>query len=95
MNPVQALAERAAQAAAEGSFVPGSTQAPPSPCIGVCRMSASGSHCEGCFRTLDDIRDWSVAGPDARRAVWSALLRRAGLAVPAPLSGIAMERTSP
>ncbi len=95
MNPVQALAERAAQAAAEGSFASGSTQAPPSPCIGVCRMSAGGSHCEGCFRTLDDIRDWSGASPDERRAVWSALLRRAGLAVPAPLSGIAVERTSP
>ncbi len=49
-------------------------------------MSPDRSHCEGCFRTLDEIRAWSQAGNDERRAIWAALLRRAGLALPEELS---------
>ncbi|MGP1716212.1 MAG: DUF1289 domain-containing protein [Methylophilus sp.] len=30
----------------------------PSPCIGVCSMDESSGFCEGCFRTLDEIRQW-------------------------------------
>jgi len=48
-------------------------------------MTPDRSHCEGCFRTLDDIRAWSKAGNAERRAIWAALLRRAGLALPKEL----------
>jgi predicted Fe-S protein YdhL (DUF1289 family) len=48
-------------------------------------MAPDRSHCEGCFRTLDDIRAWSQAGNGERRAIWAAALRRAGLALPEEL----------
>ncbi|WP_111875682.1 DUF1289 domain-containing protein [Paracidovorax anthurii] len=79
MNAIELIAERAANMATCGHFDAESEAPVPSPCIGVCRMSADGGHCEGCFRTLDDIRDWSSAGPARRRAIWAQLLRRAGL----------------
>lgn len=81
---LQALAERAAQVAAAGGFAQEGRGPVPSPCIGVCRMDAAGHHCEGCFRTLDEIRDWSAAPPGRQRAIWAALLQRAGLAPEAP-----------
>jgi len=56
----------------------------PSPCISVCRMSSDGSHCEGCFRTLDEIRLWSRADASLRRSIWQQLMARAGIVVPTP-----------
>lgn len=81
MNASQMLAARALQMSASGQFL-SKTEAVPSPCISVCRMALDGSHCEGCFRTLDDIRHWSKAGSEERRTIWSAALRRAGLMLP-------------
>lgn len=48
-------------------------------------MTPDRSHCEGCFRTIDEIRAWSRAGNDERRAIWAALLARAGVAAPKEL----------
>ena len=45
-------------------------------------MSPDRSHCEGCFRTLDEIRAWSRADAPQRRAIWAQLLQRAGIALP-------------
>ena len=42
-------------------------------------MSPDRSHCEGCFRTLDDIRAWSQAGNSERRRIWTEALCRAGI----------------
>lgn len=50
-----------------------------SPCISVCRMTEDRSHCEGCFRSIDEIRAWSKADSAARLAIWDSLLNRAGL----------------
>ena len=44
-----------------------------SPCMSVCRMQASGPHCEGCLRTLDEIAAWGRMDDDARRAVWALI----------------------
>ena len=54
----------------------------PSPCINVCRMTPDRSHCEGCFRTLDEIRAWSRADGGLRRGIWTQLLDRAGIPQP-------------
>jgi predicted Fe-S protein YdhL (DUF1289 family) len=48
----------------------------PSPCISVCRMDAATALCEGCFRTLEEIADWSTLGEDGKRAVWRAIEER-------------------
>lgn len=30
----------------------------PSPCVGVCSMDEATGFCQGCFRTIDEIRQW-------------------------------------
>lgn len=74
---LQALAARAQQMRAASATQPG--EAVISPCISVCRMTADRSHCEGCFRSLDEIREWSRADDGRRRVIWHHLLSRAGL----------------
>nr|WP_246316071.1 DUF1289 domain-containing protein [Tepidicella baoligensis] len=54
----------------------------PSPCVNVCRMSAVSGLCEGCWRTLDEIRLWSGLDDAGRQACWArveARQRAAGL----------------
>ena len=82
MNAIELLAVRALQISAGGHFDAENTEAVPSPCISVCRMSPDRSHCEGCFRSLDEIRIWSRADSHLRRGIWRQLLDRAGIAVP-------------
>jgi predicted Fe-S protein YdhL (DUF1289 family) len=48
----------------------------PSPCIGVCRMTAATGLCEGCFRTIDEITQWRTATEKEKRAVWIEIKRR-------------------
>jgi predicted Fe-S protein YdhL (DUF1289 family) len=48
----------------------------PSPCIGTCRMVAATGLCEGCLRTIDEIRAWRDADDATRRTVWQAIRRR-------------------
>lgn len=48
-------------------------------------MTQDRSLCEGCFRSLDEIRRWSSLDTTARRVVWARLLQRAGAPVPATL----------
>ncbi len=76
MGPRDMLAHKAAAA-----FAPRADEEPvPSPCISVCRMTPDRSHCEGCFRTIDEIRAWSRSDTPQRLVIWHALLERAGLA---------------
>ncbi|MCW5235191.1 DUF1289 domain-containing protein [Verminephrobacter eiseniae] len=83
MNAIDLLAERANKTCAVGHFDGANGAAVPSPCIAVCRMSPERGHCEGCFRTLDEIRLWSSADGPLRRRIWQQLLGRAGIALPA------------
>jgi predicted Fe-S protein YdhL (DUF1289 family) len=45
----------------------------PSPCINVCRMDRASGWCEGCLRTIDEIRGWSSYDDAAKRAVWDTI----------------------
>ncbi|WP_428003398.1 DUF1289 domain-containing protein [Acidovorax sp.] len=80
MTPVELLANHARQIGVAGHFDARSQEPMPSPCISVCRMSPDRSHCEGCFRTLDEIRIWGGADSAVRRTIWAQLLLRAGIA---------------
>ena len=53
----------------------------PSPCISVCRMNADAGLCEGCFRTIDEIRQWSKSDDAAKRALWVQIAQRAAQSV--------------
>jgi predicted Fe-S protein YdhL (DUF1289 family) len=45
----------------------------PSPCVSACKISTVDGWCEGCTRTIDEIRAWRGWGDAERRAVWRAL----------------------
>jgi predicted Fe-S protein YdhL (DUF1289 family) len=53
-----------------------SAEAPPSPCISICRMSDDTTFCEGCWRTLDEIGGWGPSSADDKRAVWQLIGQR-------------------
>jgi hypothetical protein len=44
-----------------------------SPCTGVCTINASG-HCQGCFRTLDEIGSWLLFTPAYRDHLMESVL---------------------
>jgi len=48
----------------------------PSPCISVCVVDPDGALCLGCFRTLDEIAEWSLLDADAKRRILAALPAR-------------------
>ena len=43
-------------------------------------MSEANGLCEGCFRTLDEITQWSRLGDADKRSVWALIEQRAALA---------------
>ncbi len=47
-----------------------------SPCINVCTLDADNGHCQGCFRTIDEISVWSRASNEEKLNILSAALRR-------------------
>ncbi|HEY3047766.1 MAG TPA: DUF1289 domain-containing protein [Polaromonas sp.] len=71
MSTMNLIACRARLARVEGQNVP-------SPCVSVCCMSAASGLCEGCFRTLDEIRAWSSLADEDKRRVWGLVEQRAG-----------------
>lgn len=95
MNATKPIAARADLVSAAGYFDPESDEVVPSPCISVCLLSDDRSRCEGCFRTLDEIRAWSGADSAQRRAIWVQLLQRAGVALPAPLAASPVPSSEP
>lgn len=48
----------------------------PSPCINVCKMDEARGWCQGCFRTIDELRCWSTASNDSKRMVWREIKQR-------------------
>lgn len=82
MNASESIAARASLLRAAGYFDPNSDEVIPSPCISVCRMNEDRSRCEGCFRTIPEIRAWAQADSAERLAIWAALAQRAGIPFP-------------
>nr|WP_256205797.1 DUF1289 domain-containing protein [Polynucleobacter asymbioticus] len=48
----------------------------PSPCINLCDMNPENGYCRGCYRTLNEIADWSDLSNMEKLAVWSQLSKR-------------------
>jgi len=69
MNAIELLATRADLARAATINVP-------SPCVSICRMDAQTGYCEGCLRSLDEIRLWSVSSDREKKAVWANIVAR-------------------
>ena len=52
------------------------TVAPPSPCVGVCRIDESSGYCVGCARTREEIASWRTASAEALSRIWGELPAR-------------------
>ena len=85
MNASKIIATRARMVSATGCFDHNFDGIVLSPCVSVCRMTPDKTMCEGCFRSLEEIRVWSGATSAERRAIWLRLLERAQLTPPAAL----------
>ncbi len=51
----------------------------PSPCVSICRMDADTGWCTGCFRTLEEIAQWSRADDADKLLVWQRIEARQDL----------------
>jgi len=52
-----------------------------SPCVGVCAVSKATGLCEGCYRTLDEIRDWwNMESTEQRQVIENLQQRQMALA---------------
>lgn len=68
-DTIKILAERADLVRAGGENVP-------SPCVSVCLMDEATGLCAGCFRTLDELRQWSTLDDAGKRVVWAQIESR-------------------
>jgi predicted Fe-S protein YdhL (DUF1289 family) len=50
--------------------------APPSPCVGVCRIDESSGYCLGCARTPQEIASWRTASAERTSQIWAELPAR-------------------
>ena len=59
------------------SFNPAEHSGPlPSPCTSVCQIDPKNGLCQGCWRTIDEITNWSVASEAKKMQVWLAISQR-------------------
>ncbi|MGV3666715.1 MAG: DUF1289 domain-containing protein [Leptospira bouyouniensis] len=47
-----------------------------SPCIKVCMMDPDSGLCAGCYRTIEEIGNWSSMTEEERESVWRELPQR-------------------
>ncbi|MGN1056059.1 MAG: DUF1289 domain-containing protein [Comamonas sp.] len=72
----KALQRKLATVLAQGLLAADAPVAPPSPCIGVCRLDAYNTSCEGCLRTLEELRVWGSAHASQQRQIWLRIQQR-------------------
>ena len=48
----------------------------PSPCISVCQVDDASDLCIGCFRHIDEIRDWPILSAEEKKAVLTRCAER-------------------
>lgn len=70
-------------------------EGPPSPCISVCRINDATGRCYGCFRSIDEIRDWIIMPPAERQKLLVELKQRRMAQPPATQGGHATDRSDP
>ena len=59
-----------------------------SPCKGICKIDEQSTYCEGCYRTLEEIKQWSkMCEVDREKVNKKALHRKAEVATKKLLEG--------
>lgn len=74
-DAAQSIATRAVLARAMSEDIP-------SPCVSVCRMDAQNVFCEGCLRSIDEIRLWRTSSDQEKKAIWVQIAQRAAALSP-------------
>ena len=69
-DATQSIAVRAALAGAMAENVP-------SPCSSVCRLDVTNVYCEGCLRSIDEIRVWRASSDAEKKVIWARIAERA------------------
>ena len=67
---------RKAEAVLNGTAPAQGLQKVPTPCRSVCTMNRRSGWCEGCYRTLQEITDWTTLSDDQKRQVWKQIALR-------------------
>lgn len=49
------------------------------PCINICRMDEDNRYCIGCFRTLEEIKQWATLSETERQTIMAQLDTRSGV----------------
>lgn len=73
MDEAERLARRQRRREARGRRIDDSV---PSPCVQICQVNSASTHCIGCLRTLDEIRDWPILTAEEKHAVLKAIEAR-------------------
>ena len=47
-----------------------------SPCISVCKIDKATNYCEGCYRTIDEIKQWKISDDDYKKELLKLLRQR-------------------
>ena len=76
LDATQSIATRA-------MLVRAMTEDIPSPCVSVCRMDAERVYCEGCLRSIDELRAWRASSDLEKKAIWARIAERAATISPA------------
>ena len=76
LDAMQSMAERAGWAGAVAEHVP-------APCVSVCRLDPQRTYCEGCLRSIDEIRVWRTSTDQEKKAIWALIAQRAAVLSPA------------
>ena len=61
-------------------FVPDNSV--PSPCIAVCQIDDATGYCLGCYRDIDEIRDWLIMSGEEKRVVLGRIAERRATKAP-------------
>lgn len=48
----------------------------PSPCLSVCKMDVAADLCQGCLRSIGEIRDWSTRTDEEKKMIWARIEER-------------------
>ena len=51
----------------------------PSPCISICKLNKSTGFCDGCFRTINEISQWTSMTEMERMSLLEILRQRQGI----------------
>jgi prolyl-tRNA editing enzyme YbaK/EbsC (Cys-tRNA(Pro) deacylase)/predicted Fe-S protein YdhL (DUF1289 family) len=77
VDPVWEKPENALELiAARAHLARTTTENVPSPCISVCRMNQESWLCEGCYRSIEEIRQWGAASDADKKVIWERIEQR-------------------